>query len=144
MDKLTDASIDPFETLKADIAKAQLTQVRSPTGGSLPPSLGVYHTMLRVQNRPELTHLGCVFVSQADVEAWEKVQPPPKEKGKPTPEYLAASKVTHPCLLVSAPIPTRDAAPLPHTCPWLSDRGVRSCPGGVGRAGSAVEEAGRK
>ena len=61
VDKLTVASIDPFETLKADIAKAQLTQVRSPTGGSLPPSLGVYHTMLRVQNRPELTHPGCVL-----------------------------------------------------------------------------------
>lgn len=33
-------------------------------------------------------------VGQADVEAWAKVQPPPKAKGKPTPEWLAASKVS--------------------------------------------------
>jgi hypothetical protein len=35
----------------------------------------------------------CVCCTQADVEAWADMQPPPKAKGKPTPEWLEASKV---------------------------------------------------
>ena len=31
-------------------------------------------------------------VSAADVKAWAGMQPPPKAKGKPTPEWLEASK----------------------------------------------------
>jgi hypothetical protein len=85
---------------KATKAAKLQVEIEKLTAGSADP----FETLV-----PEMQLEGRVF-SRADVEAWAGMQPPPKAKGKPTPEWVEASKASGRCSLPQ-PRTARAAAP---------------------------------
>ena len=113
---------------KAKAAAKLQQEVDKLTAGSADP----FETL-----KPDLQLEGGAL-SQADVEAWVGMQPPPKAKGKPTPEWLEASRVRQPPARATGPRPT-DVCAL-----WAESPRGPPCPGGDGEAGAVSQEAGRQ
>ena len=68
-------------------------------------------------------------LSAADLEAWVGMQPPPKAKGKPTPEFIAASKAA-----ADNQVRTDDPPRVGRRIEWQADV--------LGGAGAVLEKAG--